>query len=78
MEFWRSVDRIFRINLLGRMKYNMEERLLLGMEEYGEVFQGDPLDHADEEVYDLVFYLEVLRKQREDLCHECKEKLGLD
>ena len=34
-----------------------------GYEEYGDWFRGDPLDHAEDEVYDLLFYLKTERQR---------------
>lgn len=75
---WRSVDRLWRMKFFHELKARVTERLLFGAEEYGDTFQGDPLEHATEEALDLMFYLQVLRSQREELCDECRKKLQLD
>ena len=75
---WRDVGRLWRAKYVETATKAIERRLAFGIEEYGDRFQGDPLEHAIEEVLDLLFFLEVLSAQREDLCYDCKVRLGLD
>ena len=75
---WRNVGQFWRAKHLRKTTNAIRDRLRFGMEEYGDCFQGDPLQHAREEALDMLFYLEVLDAQRRELCVDCQKKIGLD
>lgn len=43
----------------------IDKRVAVGVERYGDEFQGDPLDHAIEEALDLLFYLWVAKRRQQ-------------
>ena len=47
----------------------IRDRAQVGRAEYGQTFQGDPLDHAIEEALDILFYLYQMRRRRNAKCH---------
>lgn len=64
-ESWRSLGSVERADLFLGLVGRMSSRYAQGREEYGDVFQGDPLEHALEEAIDAVFYLMMALRQRE-------------
>lgn len=46
----------------------IRQRAALGRRHYGRRFQGDPLDHAIEEAFDILFYLYQMRRRRDAEC----------
>ncbi len=70
MEAWRSLTRKDKIKYENWLDENISKRWKLGEERYNshiDGFQGNPLDRAIEEAFDLLFYLwEEKRKQEEE------------
>lgn len=48
-----------------------------GRRKHGERFVGDPLDHAEEEALDLLYYINFAKRQRESSQRESTNTLGL-
>ena len=67
MAFWADMDWEAREEVLASVQKRFAARWEKGRTKYRSDlfgFQGDPLEHALEEAYDLVIYLEYLVRQR--------------
>ena len=64
-ESWRNLDGTARADLQNQIAVDMRNRYRQGRREYGDTFQGDPIDHAYEEAIDAVFYLAMAKRQRD-------------
>ena len=68
-ENWRNLDADARLHILHDINALFNRRVgvkSVGRTQYGDEFQGDPLEQALEEALDLVFYLVMeLRKQND-------------
>ena len=67
MERWRDVSRAERERFVEHMSGQMLERYETGRRVHGEVFEGSPIDHAVEEAIDLLYYLEMSRRELDEL-----------
>jgi hypothetical protein len=56
-EPWRSNKETDYQNFLTWIRTNYQERRALGVKKYGTVFQGRPLQHAADELFDALFYI---------------------
>ena len=68
MEDWRRMDDDAKDEFRRWADGNLRERWTLGDKRYNSSafgFQGDPLDHAIEEAFDLLLYL-WMQKRKED------------
>ena len=50
-----------------RVLVHIKRRQAQGIEIYGEMFQGNPLEHLREELIDALFYIEALAVEIEDI-----------
>ena len=82
MYVWRKIGKVRRELIRRKVDSLFKKRLEDGSKEYPlQIFQGDPLDHALEEVLDTAFYLVYAAQEREQLlwlrdilCDECRKK----
>ena len=69
-ELWREVDSEIRDEFIKWIVGNQEERMAAGEAKYQSSllgFQGDPLQHAAEELFDGLFYIFYAMRQRKEL-----------
>ena len=67
---WRTISDKEREVFLNWVLGSSTARSEYGKDEYGEDFQGDPLIHLAEELFDSLFYVYAALKQREALLNE--------
>lgn len=70
---WRNVSKPFREKLLADTVEGFGHTLNMGMEVHGPRFAGDPVRHAKEETFDLLFYIGVMEQWIECLERENDE-----
>lgn len=66
---WRSLTQKDRSEYMAWLGQAMMERMDVGAKKYNadnELFQGDPLEQAGEEILDLAFYIWYAKKQRSE------------
>ena len=61
---WRAIDVAARLEFVDDVHQGLTERQLVGHNTFGDTFQGDPLQHAWEELLDGLFYIWVAKKER--------------
>ena len=61
---WRFTSRHERNGWAVQSYQKQQKRLLDGMNERGEVFCGDPIEHLEEELIDALNYLQWIKKER--------------
>jgi hypothetical protein len=66
-EQWRKQDDKLRQQHSDRVYALSKSRNSYGAQRYGDTFQGDPLDQAEEELIDGLFYIEWARKKIAEL-----------
>lgn len=69
LESWRDMKRADYNSFMEWMESGLVDRWSLGSKRYQsdvKGFQGDPLDHAIEEALDLVLYLWVAKRKRDN------------
>lgn len=66
-EQWRDLSGEQRWEFVHEQSGRMMQRYKVGAIEYGDTFQGDPLDHLEEELMDALFYCWTARRQRDQL-----------
>ena len=75
MERWRDMRNISHnvTNIKMRITRDIANKLNMGRNKYGDVFQGDPLQHLKEEVLDSLIYINILIKkiEEEEENHKC-------
>lgn len=67
---WKKVQQEDRDAFLKWLTENQSQRMEEGERKYKSSvhgFQGDPLQHAAEEAFDLLFYIFYAMREREDL-----------
>jgi hypothetical protein len=62
---WRNIDN--RPEFLLWVEKELSSRQAYGEHLFGNLFHGDPLQHAFEELLDALFYLWMARKKMEEL-----------
>ena len=62
-ENWRKVTNLHRMG--DDMVDFSKAKWQTGIDEHGPFFQGDPVQHAKEEVADLWFYIDKIKAQRD-------------
>ena len=65
-----------RMEIAGRLSTFAWDKWEKGREEHGTTFQGDPVEHAMEEIPDLWFYLSVIRSKIDSLAGISKEHMA--
>ena len=73
VEGWRNVALFFRRRYFNWVEYHVRKRTNEGAKLHGDVFKGDPLEHAVEEAVDLLFYLRVAMQRNMALEVELNE-----
>ena len=66
-ESWRQLDATARLKFVNYVATLTTERQIQGRATYGDVFQGDPLKHLEEELVDGLFYCWEAKKERQRL-----------
>lgn len=64
-EEWRQLTTSVRDQFMAHVGYTLNKRQQQGRAQYGDVFVGDPLDQAEEELIDALFYIWMVRRQRD-------------
>ena len=72
MPNWRNVSAIWRHDAIINMMSRLSHRYSSGLAKHGPRFNGDPVAHLEEELFDALFYLQVIMN-RVSLCSECRE-----
>ena len=77
MEVWRKMTETDKDRYYRWVQNNLEKRWKLGEEKYDlpNGFQGDPLDHAIEEAFDLLVYLFYQKRKQ---CVEQDDLTGMN
>lgn len=65
-DMWRGLSPTIRARIAREFFEQALERYAQGAIEHGEDFHGDPIDHAEEELMDLWFYLAMVRRERDE------------
>ena len=60
---WRNISADDRLDFINEVQNRLTLRQHQGRETYGDTFAGDPLDHAEEELIDCLFYVHMARKR---------------
>ena len=77
MSEWRNNEAIAR-QVLDTLPEDLDSRFRIGKDKYGDLFQGDPLDHLYEELLDAIFYCAAAKLKENDVAVWLTEKLSLE
>lgn len=61
---WRELSRKEREDIADDIRAAAINKFETGAAEYGDQFQGDPLDHLEGELLDGLFYVAMARRER--------------
>ena len=64
---WRHTEPQERKEFIVAVIEDLAKRQAVGVERFGTEFQGDPIEHAWEELLDGLYYLWKARKERAEL-----------
>ena len=64
---WRDLSPPHRANFIQWQFDTAVERNKIGEEQYGNTFQGDPLEHLKEELMDALFYCYQAIRERDEV-----------
>jgi hypothetical protein len=62
---WRELGDKQRGDFMVWVEENMGRRLESGRERYGDIFDGSPLKHAAEEMFDALLYIYYAMREQE-------------
>ena len=69
---WRAISEVALSHFFGYFSIALHQKVLKGRQAHGEIFVGDPIMHAEEEVFDLAFYLNAIKRERDGLHREIR------
>ena len=64
---WRHLERHDRNDFLIEVGKSLAARQQVGERTYGNEFQGEPLDHAWEELLDALFYVWIAKRRQKEI-----------
>jgi len=64
---WRQLSHPQRMEIVRMISAAAVRKYEAGAREYGNTFQGDPLQHLEEELLDGLFYVQMAKRERASL-----------